>query len=269
VLSPGSAGIRPGSPAGFFPPLALQVREGGWHQESMHDWVPSEPAVMHDSLATSCLPWRAVMVKLHIENFTGSSSRQGPCQVSDAHFQLGLTAGLHDLACAMQGGTPAFLLPMLTFNALMETWAEAGTVAGLEEQQQLSSSGQPGLSVADAHGHVLQLQQQFLRSLPADQGSVSLLGRSQLVNLAAEGAEGTQSHTLVFKCASPAEVRESLLLLVLISCEMSITGGHPWQEVTCHAPPRLPHYDDCVCTLACLCRVCRQQQLCAHLQSAA
>jgi hypothetical protein len=111
---------------------------------------------------------------------------------------------------------------MLTFNALMETWGEAGTgESHHQEEQHQSSSKQPGLSVADAHAHVLQLQSLFLQSLPADQGSGSLLGRSQLVNLAVEGTEGTQSHTLVFKCSSPAEVGQSPLLHAL------------WQDQQC------------------------------------
>ena len=52
---------------------------------------------------------------------------------------------------ALQGGTPSYLLPLLTFNHLQQLWQEA----------------EPVLSVERLHCHVITLQQQFLDGLDA------------------------------------------------------------------------------------------------------
>ena len=52
---------------------------------------------------------------------------------------------------ALQGGTPSYLLPLLTFNHLQQLWQEAV----------------PVLSVEGLHDHVVTLHQRFLQGLDA------------------------------------------------------------------------------------------------------
>ena len=67
----------------------------------------------------------------------------------------------------MQGGTPGFLLPLLTFNALLRAWGSGASRAETPSQQ--DSAGPPPttacISVSDVHTHVLALQAHFMGRL--------------------------------------------------------------------------------------------------------
>lgn len=111
---------------------------------------------------------------------------------------------------------------MLTFNALMDAWAEAGSLlpASSPPSAAAAQAAGPGLSVEAAHAHVMHLQDLFLSGLRAAQrpgqvtpqgGQLPEAGRavlhsSQLVNLMPEAQRSVQSHTLVFEYRSPEEV---------------------------------------------------------------
>ena len=81
---------------------------------------------------------------------------------------------------ALQGGTPSYLLPLLTFNHLMRLWREAGP-------------GQP-VTVAALHAHVVRLQQAFLERLDAA-GHPTV----NTATLLPPQDPACRSHTLVFR----------------------------------------------------------------------
>ena len=101
---------------------------------------------------------------------------------------------------ALMGGTPAFLLPLLLFNAVCALW------------QQL------GLGVGSVHAHVLALQGRLLAGL-ARMPPPAAAALGTLVPLQ---PAPSRSHTLVFGHASPGEAAAAVGRLraagVLVDC---------------------------------------------------
>lgn len=90
---------------------------------------------------------------------------------------------LYDESLGLQGGTPAYFLPLLIFNRVMQLW-ETRT---------------PKIDVQCIHHHVLALQHHFCSGLQSsfqDDGTVHGITMKSLIN--AKGPECSQSHTLVF-----------------------------------------------------------------------
>ena len=111
---------------------------------------------------------------------------------------------------AFQGGTPAFALPLLAFNHLMDVW-DGERAAGAQDVRG------PPITVALAHAHVVALQERFLRLLPGAQHPV--INTASLV-LPCDAP--TRSHTLVFAATNAAAAKEAAEQLarrgVLVDC---------------------------------------------------
>ena len=100
------------------------------------------------------------------------------------------------------GGTPAFMLPLLLFNAVCALWRAAA----------------PALSVESVHGHVLALQERLLAGLARlPPPAAAALGA--LVPLQ---PAPSRSHTLAFGHASPGDAAAAVARLraagVLVDC---------------------------------------------------
>lgn len=96
-------------------------------------------------------------------------------------MQVNYTADL-----ALQGGTPAYMLPLLAFNHLTNAWG----------------ASQPCITVQMVHSHVLNLHSQLLAALPR-QGQRGLT----LQTLFKPSPEAVRSHTLVFQQPSTADAK--------------------------------------------------------------
>lgn len=90
---------------------------------------------------------------------------------------------------ALQGGTPAFLQPLLTFNHLMRLWAAAS----------------PAITVGALHSHVLRLHAAFLGGLDAA-GHPALNSRTLLP----PQEEACRSHTLCFEQPDAASAKAAV-----------------------------------------------------------
>lgn len=118
----------------------------------------------------------------------------------------------YDKDLALQGGTPAFFLPLLVFDHVMRMWQEA----------------KPAVDVETIHAHVLVLQEALIQGLP-DRGIVGLT-QETLVPVANAPC---RSHTLVFAQPGAAEAKAVVEGLgrcgVLVDCrrEMVRVGLGP------------------------------------------
>ncbi|KAL4425507.1 hypothetical protein ABPG75_009523 [Micractinium tetrahymenae] len=101
---------------------------------------------------------------------------------SPASIQLGSEVG-YTPGLALQGGTPAYLLPLLVFNHLMQLWREAS----------------PSITVEALHAHVLGLHTRLLAGLGA-------AGHPHIkpATLLPPQDPARRSHTLVFRAPSAA-----------------------------------------------------------------
>lgn len=121
----------------------------------------------------------------------------------------GSPVGYHpDLA--LQGATPAYLLPLLTFDELMKAWRQGGAQGGMPRGTsgggvEAGGAGSAGggakegaITVEDVHAHVIGLQHRFMEGLKNTGPAQGLLCGCELVNGAT--APGVRSHTLVFRC---------------------------------------------------------------------
>lgn len=103
-------------------------------------------------------------------------------------IQLGSEVG-YCADLALQGGTPAFMQPLLTFNHLMQLWREA----------------RPVVSVDLLHSHVMGLHARFLEGLPStghtEVNTKSLLGPQD---------PAIRSHTLTFRLADASAAKAAV-----------------------------------------------------------
>lgn len=90
---------------------------------------------------------------------------------------------------ALQGGTPAFMQPLLTFNHLMRLWAAAS----------------PAITVGGLHCHVMRLHAAFLENLDAA-GHATVNCRTLL----APQDEACRSHTLCFEQPDAAAAKATV-----------------------------------------------------------
>ncbi len=151
-----------------------------------------------------------------------------------AGVQLGSPVGYTAPGLALQGGTPAFMLPLLMFLELVGAWERRGRqqqlqaevavargeaaagAAALEEVAWGEEAGaggaaagaldaaaaSPAIDVAAVHRHVVRLQRRLLAGLAAARHPGICLER-----LVTRQGAGCRSHTLAFRQDSPEAAR--------------------------------------------------------------